>query len=351
MPRPKKPRIQFSNKDSLTVLSVLRSACIAVLPLGFFLLQSTQAQAEEINTLAANANCDIVSIRQAKRQAEQDETKVDWYEFDKKHREYTGKELLPEHHQKEPERDLVIGCGIRNEVSGEEKPDTGPSGVELELMEVDGWARTAGEIGGEEEEDREGAKHPQEKSDEPKKSILDILINESPLVLQVAAILCLTAVAIAVVFGLRLLGKIAFGLLQRRRVCMVPCSLVAPGREIVGHMSVIGLRSFRFVPESNDEMEYFRRTLDEPTMHFFTAEVGDMSFDVFVDGIRGYYSPVAFDEKLTAKRQKEILAYSTVTPQIGQLIVVPYDVKRHKKHKANRPKTATLTGDMTMAQA
>lgn len=101
-------------------------------------------------------------------------------------------------------------------------------------------------------------------------------------------------------------------------------------------MTVIGLRSFRFVPKDSDEMAYFKQTLEEPEMFYFDVHVGDITLQVFVDGIRGYYSPVAFDERLSPKMQKQILEFSTMTPQIGQLIVVPYNIKKHKAHIRNR---------------
>jgi len=299
-----------------------------------------RALGEEINTLAPNANCDIVSIRQAERKSADDNT-VDWYAFGKDHREFTGKELLPEHAETEPERDIVTGCAIRNEDTENQLNDDVTKEADIAEMTAVGWAKRASDDDeGEVIENEDDAMRPQEKTEAPSKSLIETLFESNSLAFQFMATLVFALLIIGLAFGLRLMVLLIVGLMQRRRVCLIPCSLVAPGKEITGHMSVIGLRTFRFVPVDNDEMQFFKRTLDEPTMHFFTAEVGDMSFEVFVDGIRGYYSPVAFDEKLTPKQQKEILALSTVTPQIGQLIIVPYDVKKHKQHKANRAKLA-----------
>lgn len=320
----------------------LMSGSKSILPTWLLLaipLTSAPTHSEEINTLAPNANCDIVSIRQAEKKVAGDEDKVDWFAFGRDHREFTGKELLPEHQKAEPERDVITGCAIRNEETEAKARAAAEEEAEVAEMTSVGWAKQSSQAQVEEEpEPEESEMRPQEKTTETTRNWIETLIESNSLLLQFFATILFTLLAIGLAFGLRLVIQIITGLMQRRRVCLIPCSLVAPGREITGHMSVIGLRTFRFVPIDNAEMQFFKRTLDEPHMHFFTVEVGDMSFDVFVDGIRGYYSPVAFDEKLTPKQQKEILEHSTVAPQIGQLIVVPYDVKKHKKHKANRAK-------------
>lgn len=313
------------------------------------LLEVAPVGATEINTLSANANCDTVTIRQEKRQ--QNDDKIDWYAFDRKHREYTGQELLPEHKPKEPEADTVIGCAIKNIEGSTRQSADQLDDAEVAKMEFAGWAKdSAVAQETEDEAEQEGVVRPQNKSSEPEKDIINYLKTEASLFVQGAAILVLTAIAVAIAFGLRFLSKIAFGLMQRRRVCHIPCSLVTTlNHEVVGHMTVIGLRSFRFVPLNQGEMAHFKRTLDEPEMFYFSVLVGDMEFEVFVDGIRGYYSPVAFDVRLTPKMQKQILEFSTITPQIGQLIVVPYNIKKHKAHIKNRA-NKTVYMDQTNAK-
>lgn len=310
--------------------------------LAFFL---APASAEEINTLAANTDCDFVSIRQAEKQ--KDDDTIDWYAFDRKHREYTGRELLPEHQEKEPERDTVIGCLIKNTQSEQPASPVETDDVEVQYMEVSDWAKPAVIVHEEKSDAEEDALvRSQEETEKPKRDIIDYLMNEAPLIVQVTIVLFLAVVAVCLAFGMRIMSRLILGLMQRRKICHIPCSLITTNsHEITGNMTVLGLRSFRFVPKDKAEMAYFKRTLDEPEMFYFSVHVGDISIPVFVDGIRGYYSPVAFDEKLTPKMQKSILELSTITPQIGQLIIVPYNVKKHKIHVMNRANNMIYTSN------
>lgn len=307
----------------------------------------SNASAEEINTLAANTDCDFVSIRQAEEQ--KDDDTIDWYAFDRKHREYTGRELLPEHQEKEPERDTVIGCLIKNAQSEQPGASVENDDVEVQHMEVSDWAKPAIAVHEEKSDAEEDAQvRSQDETEKPKRDIIDYLMNEAPLMIQVTVVLFLTVVAVGLAFGMRMMSRLIFGLMQRRKICHIPCSLMTTNNhEIGGHMTVLGLRSFRFVPKDKAEMAYFKRTLDEPEMFYFSVHVGDSSLPVFVDGIRGYYSPVAFDEKLTPKMQKSILELSTITPQIGQLIIVPYNIKKHKIHVINRANNTVYTSNKT----
>ncbi|UZD91722.1 hypothetical protein [Cognatishimia activa] len=296
-------------------------------------------KAKDINTLAANANCDRVTIKQAAREPDAaDSEKVDWLAINRMQREYTGQELLPEHFPDEPQHDTVTGCAIKNDEHAAGVGDSDLEDVQVAEMEFVGWAKNAAVAQeAQEEVEHDGVVRLQSKMDEPETDIIRYLTTEASLIVRCTSILLLTAIAVAVAFGLRFVFKIIIGLMQRRRVCHIPCSLVTTNQHVIeGHMTVIGLRSFRFVPVNQDEMTFFKKTLDEPEMFYFSVHVGDLEFEVFVDGIRGYYSPVAFDDKLTPKIQKQILEYSTIAPKIGQLIVVPYNVKKHKAHIKNR---------------
>ncbi|MFY0597517.1 MAG: hypothetical protein JXQ85_13885 [Cognatishimia sp.] len=310
--------------------------------------------AENINTLSANANCDIVSIRQAERQALNDDPeKVDWFALDRKQREYTGKELLPEHEIKEPEFDSVTGCAIRNEGSDALKVST-ESPAELTEIENMGWAKRAGDTGDNDQnetEDTGGA--PAELHADQRQSLLERLgLGSSNLIVQILLTVFLAGSCITAAFGMKYLSKIVLGLIRRRRVCMIPVSVMSRGKEIKGHITILGLNCSRFVPDGKDECAYLSQLLNEPETHYFDLHVGELSVAVFLNGLNGHFTPCAFDKRLSVKLQRALLAHSTIEPKIGQLVSVPHDVKRHKKYVKERAKLfgpASATGQGAMA--
>ena len=154
-----------------SLLKAFRAMCF--LTIGG-LLEVAPAGAVEINTLSANANCDTVGVRQARRQEEED--KIDWYAVGREHREYTSRELLPEHETKEPETDTVIGCAIKN-VEGFSRDRRGAfDEAELAEMDVAGWAKSAAVAEeSEDEAEHEGVVRPQNKTDEPERDLIEYL--------------------------------------------------------------------------------------------------------------------------------------------------------------------------------
>jgi|GEM_PF-6607447 len=304
------------------------------------------AHAENINTLSANANCDIVSIRQAEREAQnQDPEKVDWFALDRKQREYTGKELLPEHEIKEPEHDMITGCAIRNEGSDAQEAST-ETPAELVEIENMGWAKRVGDTGNNDQnetEDSGGALG--ELHEDQQQSLLERLdLGSANLFVQILLTVFLAGSCIAAAFGMNHLSKIVLGLIRRRRVCMIPVSVMSRGKEIKGHITILGLNCSRFVPDGKDECAFLSQLLNEPKTHYFDLHVGELTVPVFLNGLNGHFTPCAFDKRLSVKLQRALLAHSTIEPKIGQLISVPHDVKRHKQYVKERAKLHGPTG-------
>lgn len=321
-----------------------RVACL----LGLALSLPATAQAKDINMIAVNADCDTVSIRQAATSQElEDPEKVDWIALDRKQREYAGQALLPEHQVKEPEQDTVTGCAIKSEAT-DITAAVEDDAAELTEIERVAWAQRSGDAtASEPEETKEAGSTPAAAQETPEQDMFDALASsEISLVLRVALIVILAFLCIAMAFGLSFLSKIALGLIRRRRVCMIPVSLLANGKEVQGHITILGLNCSRFVPDGKDECDFLQRLLDAPEPYFFDLAVGELSMPVFIDGLRGSFTPCAFDKRLTVKQQEALLAYSKVSPQIGQLISVPHDVAKHRVHiKARAAAEEAAGGD------
>lgn len=343
--RPKMPEAATSYPNRGRFYSFLATTFLS-----FF---GSQASSEAINTLAANADCDVVSIQQAARsQRNEDPEKVDWLAFDRKQREYTGKELLPEHQIKEPEQDTVTGCAIKDE--GETAAGTSEDdGTEMVHFEREGEAERSSnsDAASPEETEGTGAK-PSEISKEPEQSLIDLVMSANGnLFIRILVILSMAATLIGASFGLNYLSKIALGLIRRRRVCMIPVSVMTEGKEIPGHITILGLNCSRFVPTGKDECAYLDKLLKDREPHYFDLIVGDLSVAVFLDGMRGFFTPCAFDKRLSVKLQKAMLQHSTVEPQIGQLIAVPHDIPRHKAYIKARAALKKKTGNANLAMA
>lgn len=317
------------------------------------LLLPEPAEAKNINTLSANANCDEVTIRQAaKLKTKGDE--VDWFALDRMQREYAGQELLPEHEVKEPEADTVTGCAIKEagQANGTKSDD---NQIEMVGLTKDGFAARAGEVGpSDEETSKSNNEALSSVKDRSEQSVLQKLLqSNSSLVVKFFFTFVFAAFLIVVAFGLNYVQKVIVGLMNRRRVCVIPASVVSGSHEITGHITIMGLGSCRFVPDGKSECDYMQRLFDEPQTYFFDLIVGEIRHAVFLDTLRGHFVPCIFDKSLSVKQQMDLLAYSTKEPQIGQLVGVRTDAARHKAHVKARAsyerRQAHENGEATLA--
>ncbi|GAA6207127.1 hypothetical protein NBRC116601_04200 [Cognatishimia sp. WU-CL00825] len=292
-----------------------------------FVLAATHSNAQKSNIL-----CDETVI---KKQVETAEDKLGaWDSLYDKQREFMGKQPL--HKKPEKTEETITGCTLQ-------PPENGPKfdGQQTDDAIVEDTSLTSDQrqtrTESSDSEESISSTTKMEKTEKIfEKDFLTQFLEGNTLFLQVAAISILIAIACAGAYFLRYLFQITLGLLRRRRICNIPCSIVSGRNEVTGHITILGLNCSRFVPDGPENHAYLSKLLADKEYHFFDLIVGENLEPVFINGLKGFFTPCAFDKRLSVKRQKRLLAHSDITPQIGQLVSVPHDKKLHKKIMAAR---------------
>ena len=282
---------------------------------------------------AHNILCDEMTIQTDEKESQE----IDWFAFNKQHREYTGKQLDPLHDTVKNTPSTTTGCRLETEPTGKPQEEISQIDSILETtVQLSPNAKTS------DENLREDSTVASEKrvtvSDE--KNIVEKAWKESSKLtrwLMVAgSAIGLSCLAVLLVE----FGRILAGVFIRRRLCQVPASLQGSGETILGNVTVLALRGCRFEPLDELQFGRLRALLDSPEFVEFEISFDAGNFPVFVDSSKNHRIPAYFNKRLSTRRQNAILAHSITPPQFDKWRAMPK--RRSKQASAMKKKGQQL---------